>query len=265
MCVAEHLAVEYRTMLFLEFPLFSAFLLFVLGLCFGSFSNVIIARVPRGEGITGRSHCMFCKARLHAHELVPVLSFLVQAGRCRTCKERIAWRYPLIELGGATLFIAAAIMTGTFVEALLLGVALWLLGTISLIDMQMQRIPDALNIPFFLIAALYHILFVVPIDIIAPLIGVLFFGAQWLVSGGRWIGSGDIILIAGIGLLAGSWPLMLITLLCAYGMGALVAAGLLLQGKKKRNDTLAFAPFLAAGLLVALLAGPRFLQVFMYT
>src|SRR3989344_3163150 len=77
---------------------------FLFGLVVGSFLNVVIVRVPAGRGLGGRSQCPHCQKRLKWHELLPLVSFVLQAGRCRVCKGSISWRYPIIELLTAILF-----------------------------------------------------------------------------------------------------------------------------------------------------------------
>src|SRR3989338_5261973 len=83
---------------------FELLTLFLLGLCIGSFLNVIILRLRSGEQCTqGRSHCMNCKAYLVARDLVPLISFIVLRGKCRYCAVKISWQYPLVELASGIL------------------------------------------------------------------------------------------------------------------------------------------------------------------
>jgi len=85
---------------------------FVFGLTIGSFLNVVIYRLPRGEGLAGRSGCPNCQDQLAWFDLVPLLSFLFLAGRCRRCQGRISWRYPLVELVTGLLALAVLVRFG---------------------------------------------------------------------------------------------------------------------------------------------------------
>ena len=78
-------------------------LVFSFGLCIGSFVNVVVDRLPKGKKITGRSHCEFCRKTLEATDLVPVVSFFLLKGRCRYCKKKLSWQYPLVELATGLL------------------------------------------------------------------------------------------------------------------------------------------------------------------
>jgi prepilin signal peptidase PulO-like enzyme (type II secretory pathway) len=225
-------------------------LYFVIGLVFGSFGNVLICRLPKGESICGRSQCLHCKRYLSVFELVPVVSFLLLGGRCHTCYKEVSWRYPLVEIASGLLFVVSLI---TYPEyGFFYSIILWLLLVVALIDAAYQSIPDLLNIPFFVLAVILAFL-IDQFDFIALLLGGGFFAVQWIVSRGRWVGSGDIILGAGIGALVGSISAMFHVLLFAYVIGALVAVCLLTIKYKSRKDHIAFGPFLALGTYIVLL------------
>jgi len=246
-----------------SFPFPIAILLFGLGVIFGSFGNVLIYRLPRAMSVWGWSGCRSCGARLHAVDLVPILSFAALKGRCRGCRERISWQYPMIELMSGLLFLLAGVLATDLFQTLILAFAMWLLLLIATIDIQTQRIPDVLSIPFTVLAVVYSFS-TGSFDILSPTIAVGFLGAQWIVSRGQWVGSGDVLLVAGLSALAGAWQYTLLALMLSYIIGAIVAAGLLMSGKKHRHDALSFAPFLALGLLVTLVYGQQILSYFLY-
>jgi len=235
-------------------------LFFVLGLVLGSFGNVLISRLPQGRAIGGRSQCPHCGKVLTARELIPLLSFVMQRGECRRCDGAISLRYPLVELASGLLFLFALAFATSFLEAFILALALWFLLLIAVIDAEQQRIPDVLNIPFVFLGILFNALSG-SADPSGLLLGGGFFAVFWGVSRGRWTGSGDIILGAGIGALLGGFREMLLCLLFAYVAGALVAAFLLLSGRKTRKDRLAFGPFLALGALLTLFLGDQAIPV----
>ena len=231
-------------------------LFFVLGLVLGSFGNVLISRLPQGRTIGGRSQCPHCGKILEVRELIPLISYMIQRGQCRGCGREISQRYPLVELASGLLFLLALTFAASSVEALILAFALWFLLLIAVIDAEQQRIPDVLNIPFVFLGILFNALSG-SVDPSGFFLGGGFFAVFWGVSRGRWMGSGDIILGAGIGALLGGFKEMLLCLLFAYVAGALVAAFLLLSGRKTRKDRLAFGPFLALGALLTLFLGDQ--------
>lgn len=224
--------------------------LFLLGLAFGSFGNVLIYRLPRGESIGGRSHCPHCKKTLSAYDLVPIASFLFLLGLCRRCKHPISSQYLFVEMTSGLLFLVAGLTESSPLAALVLALALWLLFLIAVCDAKTGGIPDALNIPFVLVAMLYGFL-TNSFSLIAPLIGGGVFAAQWGLSRGRWVGSGDIILGMGMGFLLGTWQSITIALWFAYVLGAIIASALLVSRQKTLQSSFPFGPLLAVGTVIA--------------
>ena len=233
-------------------PLYVSIPLFLCGLVLGSFGNVLISRFPAGRSLMGHSRCPHCKKILSWEELIPLLSYLLQGGKCRKCRKPISPRYPLVELLTGCLVVLSFTLYEPFLQTVTLSIALWLLLLIAIFDAESQRIPDLFNGLFFVFASAF-VLLTGTFDPSGLLLGVGFFGSFWLLSHGRSMGSGYIILGAGIGMLLGGWRTMLASLFFAYVIGACVAITLLLLKKKTRKDRLAFAPFLAIGTLLALL------------
>lgn len=229
--------------------------MFTLGLALGSFGNVLVWRLPRHESILGRSRCSHCHRTLGVIDLIPLLSYVWLCGRCRSCRARIGARYPLLELGGGVLGLGAYALAPTFLGAILLCGALLTLLIVAVIDSETQTIPDALSIALIVLALAFRFE-VGHVDIGGVVIGLVIFGGQWLISRGRWLGSGDIILSVGLGLLTGSAGAMIITVLATYIIGASVALVGLATGGLKRSDRLAFGPFLACGAAVSLILTP---------
>ncbi len=234
----------------------------VLGVVFGSFGNVLICRVPAGKSVRGRSHCPHCKKILRAWELIPLLSFMLLAGKCSRCGKAISWQYPLVELASAALFVAALTHERfAVIPAALLALCLWLLVLTAMVDGKTGWMPDAFTFPLLGLSLLYALFFELAFPLYSLIIGAGFFAMQWAVSGGRWVGSGDILLGAGIGLLVATWQLMLVCLFAAYIIGSAVACVLLLQHRTTLKSSLAFGPFLVMGCLVALFFGEAMLRV----
>jgi len=241
-------------------------ILILLGLIIGSFLNVVILRLHAGKSfVTGRSHCPHCHKTLQWYELVPVLSFAVQTGKCRHCHKRISWQYPIVELATGALFgglfwhirpdLAPNMTRSWFELVLLLAIGSLLLAG-GVYDWRWSQLPDHFTVPAIGLAL---ILLVVQNGndwhstlsrIAAALITVAVFGGLWVLSRGRWMGDGDIRLVAIMGLLV-AWRELLLAFFVAFDVAALVAVILLITKRKKRTDQIAFGPFLLLGLLVA--------------
>ncbi|OIQ58214.1 type 4 prepilin-like protein leader peptide-processing enzyme [Moorella thermoacetica] len=240
---------------------------FIMGLLGGSFLNVVIYRLPRGETvILGRSHCPTCGITLNWYDLVPVLSFFILKGRCRNCRAAISRRYPLVEILSALLFViifshygmTAASIKYIFLFALLLAAAF--------IDLDYYVIPDELVLTG-LTGGVILDLAARDISISSAMIGAGAAGAFFLIlsmasRGG--VGGGDIKLAAVIGLFLG-WPLTPLAILFASLIGGVTGLVLLLSRKKRPRDVLPFAPFLGAGTFVALLAGRAVMEWYIST
>lgn len=255
-------------MVSMSVPLGFSIFAILLGLILGSFGNVLIYRLPKEKSIGGRSYCPHCKRTLGIIDLIPVVSFVLLRARCRTCRKPISWQYPLVELSSGFLFlyalqadlVAAPSFAVGVLSALLLGLCLWLLLLIALTDAKTALIPDALNIPFLVFSLLHG--YINGLDLITPaVIGSGFFAAQWVISRGRWVGTGDIVLAAGIGAFLGSVPLLLLALWIAYVSGAIVAVILLIHKKKTMQSRLAFGPFLVGGACVAFVWGEQIVRL----
>jgi leader peptidase (prepilin peptidase)/N-methyltransferase len=238
-----------------------AVLFFILGLVIGSFLNVCVYRLPRGESIVFTpSHCPTCGSRLGARDLVPLLSYLGLKGRCRFCGAPISARYPLIELATGLLFAAVYAHTGL---TALLPKQLFLVAVlimVTFIDLKYMIIPDRI-IVFSLAGGIFLNLLARDLSLLSAGLGLLAAAALLLAPaliyrGG--MGGGDIKLAAVIGLFLG-WPNGLLAVLLGCLLGALVGITLLLTGRKGRKDAIPFGPYLAAGTLLAMLYGDYWL------
>lgn len=227
-----------------------------IGVCMGSFGNVLIDRLPAGASILGRSRCDGCRRPLSPFELVPLLSWLFLRGTCRSCGVRIPARVPFVEAWSGLLAADAYLQTGgDLPRAACFFVAVWALLVIAVIDVRTKTIPDALTLTVFLAGLALRWLTDGAVPTYAPLLLAGFFLFQWAVSRGRWVGMGDVLLAAAIGVLVGTAHLALWTLLLAYGFGASTAIVLLLLKCLRRGDMVPFGPFLVLGAYVALFMG----------
>jgi leader peptidase (prepilin peptidase) / N-methyltransferase len=228
----------------------------------GSFGNVLIARLPAEKSIGGRSKCPRCGRMIRLYENIPVLSFVMLGGKCAGCKKPISWQYPLVEIGSALLFVLAySLFPDDLLSSALTAIGLWALLLIMAIDAQTQSIPDVLTLILAVVGLILH-WHLGDIPILAPLLGAGFFGVQWALSRGKWVGSGDILLAAAMGFFLGSWPLLLVALMLAYIIGAIIVTTLLMQRKAKAGQSIAFGPFLVLGTVVAFVWGELLLTIF---
>ncbi|MBI2404704.1 prepilin peptidase [Candidatus Gottesmanbacteria bacterium] len=230
-----------------------SFFAFFLGMSVGSFLNVLIDRLPKGESVlVGRSHCDWCKKNLRWDELIPLFSWIIQAGRCRRCHKRLSIQYPLIELTSGILFIIGfqqtQIIPFLFVSCSLL--------VIFVADLKYQIIPDSMVVVGVLGALIGFIGQIRPIGLLPYLASAAgaagFFLLLWLVTRGRGMGFGDVKLAFFLGLLLG-FPGIVIALYAAFLTGALVGVILILLRKKTIKGSVAFGPFLIIGAIVATL------------
>lgn len=235
---------------------------FLLGAVVGSFLNVVITRLPRRESLVRpASRCPACASPIRWHDNIPILSFLRLRGRCRDCKERIAWRYPAVETATALLFAGAYLQIGWRWDLVLALVFLSGLLVITVIDVEHQLIPDRLTLPG-IVAGFAGSVGTGRSSSLDSLLGILIGGGIFLViillSGGG-MGGGDMKLGAMIGAFLG-WKLLLLALFLAVFLGGAVAVLLLATGRKGRKDPLPFGPFLALGGAVSLLWGKDILE-----
>ena len=232
----------------------------VLGMTFGSFGNVLVARLPKGQSILGRSRCPKCHHILAARDLVPVFSYLFLRRRCRYCGHPIALIYILTEVVAAALFVFAFTVSSAPLPAIILSFILWLLLLVSLTDYSTQTIPDALSIPLIVLAAAYTTS-TRGIDITGMLLPPLFFAVQWILSRGKWVGSGDILIAAASGFLIADLKKSLLMLGLSYIIGAVFCIVMLVRGRANRKSAIAFGPFLAIATVIVMFFGDSIMRV----
>jgi prepilin signal peptidase PulO-like enzyme (type II secretory pathway) len=225
------------------------FIFAALGLAVGSFGNVLILRLQSGESFGGRSRCMSCRRTLSWFELIPVLSYSYLLGKCRTCHAKISIQYPLVEAASALLFVfAVAVFPQNLLQAAATGVLLSFLLFACVFDARFQRIPDLFTIVIG-IAALITVLChgAILSSLFGAIVPFVWFGAQWVLSRGRYVGTGDIYLGAVLGFWLGFIG-SIEMLMLSYIIGALtVLILLLMRAITFKKNRIAFAPFLATG------------------
>jgi len=236
------------------------------GLAVGSFLNAYIWRLKNERTIwRDRSICPKCQHRLAWQDLIPVLSFLLLRGKCRYCKKKISWQYPVVELMTAALFCLILfhhLQNG--VDWFLLARD-WFFTSVLLVifvyDLKWGYILDRVSLPAVVIAFSANILlgFSWINLLVAAALGSGFFLIQYWISRGKWIGGGDIRMGALMGVMLG-WPNTIVALFLSYVIGSVIAVYLLLLNRKKMQSTIAMGTFLAIGTFITLLWGSRILD-----
>jgi leader peptidase (prepilin peptidase)/N-methyltransferase len=233
------------------------FFLFLLGAVIGSFLNVLALRFNSGLTLLGRSQCSSCGKKLGALELVPVLSFFLLKGRCRSCKARVSWQYPLVEIWTGLVFATIFNFQFSILQNILLLAVFSLYIAITVYDVRHQIIPDGLVYLSVLLAALFRFISGgEALDYWAGPMLALFFAAVWLVSQGRAMGFGDSKLALSIGFLLGAGAGFSAVVL-AFWIGAAFGIFLILFSRfypllsRQKGFTIKsaipFAPFLVLG------------------
>jgi leader peptidase (prepilin peptidase) / N-methyltransferase len=241
-------------------PVIAVLFFFALGAVLGSFGNVLVERLPTGETLGGRSYCLGCKKTLRVWELVPVLSWCLLRGKCARCKSPIPAVYTIVELISGLLFVVALYYASfDLLTTIPVAVAFWAMFCIALCDMRTRTIPDVLTFIVAVCGVLLRLQDQV-LPILPVLIGAGFFGIQWAISRGKWMGSGDILLGGALGILLGTWQLTALMLWLAYILGLLFVLALLPFKKINLNAHIAFGPFIVLGGAIALLFGERIIN-----
>jgi len=247
------------------------FFIFLLGLAVGSFLNCLIFRLEKGEGfLWGSSYCPKCQHQLNWLDLIPLLSFLLLKGKCRYCRQKISWQYPLVELATGILFLFPLIYLGgrpiIFQELFFYWVIFSFAIVIFIYDLKHYIIPDKVIYLAIVIALIFNFQFLIlrelstfKFSLLSALGASLFFLTIVLVSRGEWMGVGDVKLAFLMGLLLG-FPNILVALFFAFLIGAIIGIGLVISGKKTFKSEIPFGPFLVTGTFIALFWGERIVK-----
>ena len=231
------------------------------GALIGSFLNVCIYRLPLGKPIAlARSACARCQRQLSWFENIPVLSYLALRGRCRTCREPISIRYPIVELLTALMFAAAWWYYGPgplLISRLIFGCMLIVLFAI---DLEHQLLPNAITLPGIVVGFAFS--FITPPGWVSSLIGIAVGGGVlWVIAEGYYrlrheegLGMGDVKMLAMIGAFLG-WQQTLVTLMMASFAGSIVGVGFIVAQRGNMKYALPFGTFLAMGALLAAIVG----------
>ena len=233
----------------------------LVGLCIGSFLNVVIYRLPLGQSLVSpRSRCTKCGYELSWYDNVPVLSWALLGGRCRRCRAPISVQYPIVELVTGLLFVLVAWLTpvGPLLVSRLILVAI--LVALFGIDLEHQILPNFITLPGVVIGLLFSL--IAPPGWKDALIGAalgagVLYGiaaAYYAVRREEGLGMGDVKMLAMIGAFLG-WKAVLVTLVLSSFSGAAIGMALIAAQRGGMKLALPFGTFLAVGALAAMLVG----------
>ncbi len=276
-------------------PSFYPWLCLAIGLCIGSFLNVVIYRLPkmmerewqaqcadlRGEPapehkthspynlIVPRSACPHCGHNIRAWENLPVLGYLLLRGRCSSCGKAIGARYPAVELLTGLISGYVGWRYGATLQGAGVLLFCWALIALAFIDIDTQYLPDDITLPLLWVGLLLNLqgTFVpLPQAVIGAVAGYLcLWSVYWvfkLVTGKEGMGYGDFKLLSALGAWLG-WKMLLPIVLLSSVVGATIGIGLIVLARHGRNIPIPFGPYLALGGLVALFCGEPLLRAYL--
>ena len=240
------------------------FLVFVFGICIGSFLNVCIYRLPESKSIVHpRSMCPRCGTLIAFYDNIPIFSYIALRGKCRHCAARISFRYPVIEFISGIFAVGVSLKYGLRFEALIYYTFIAVLLVITFIDIDHQIIPDVITYPGIGVGFLAS--FVVGrITYKESLLGIILGGGilllvawtYYLLTKREGMGGGDIKLLAMIGAFLG-WKGVIFTIFAGSAIGTAVGGALALRTEGGRKLAIPFGPFLCLGALLFLFFGPQ--------
>jgi leader peptidase (prepilin peptidase)/N-methyltransferase len=237
---------------------------FMIGAVIGSFLNVCIHRLPAGESVVyPPSHCPGCGARIRSWDNIPLLSYVLLRGRCRSCGGAISVRYPVVEALGGTSLVLLLYRFGLSPALGVYAAFVTALIVVSFIDLDHQIIPDVISLPGIVVGLVASALGQGPPLLDSALGALVGGGILYAVAAGyhaftgrEGMGGGDIKLLAMIGAFLG-WREVLLSLIIGSFTGAVVGISLILVRGQDSRVPIPFGPFLALGAVCALAFGDR--------
>jgi leader peptidase (prepilin peptidase)/N-methyltransferase len=240
----------------------------IYGLLFGSFFNVVIWRVPRGESLVSPgSHCPGCDSPVKPYDNLPVVSWLLLGGRCRACHERISIRYPAVELLTALLATAVAVFKHSAHDIALDEILVLTLVPVALIDIDHRIIPNVILAPAAVAAIIAGAItrpFGLPEQLIAAGAAAIFLFI-FALAYPKGMGMGDVKLVGVLGLFLGRSVAVAILVALILGVSVGIAVMIRLGAERGRKTALPFGPFLAAGAVFAIFWGPQVVHWYVHS
>ena len=232
---------------------------FLFGLIIGSFLNCLIWRLHKEESLLGRSYCPKCRKQIAWYDNIPVVSFILLGGKCRSCGKAISWQYPTVEMTTGILFVLAYFLNYDSVVQLLRD---WFIIAVIIVifiyDLRWYLILDIVTLPACVVVLITNLLLGYSWRnlLISGIIGCSFFLIQFIISRGKWIGGGDLRLGLLMGLALG-WPNVVVAILLSYFIGSIIGLGLIFSGRKQWSSQVPLGVFLSVGAIIALFWGEK--------
>lgn len=266
---------EFENMLhdeFMELPFKIMFLtiVFLFGICIGSFLNVVIIRLPRHESLIKRaSHCMTCGTKIRPIDLIPVFSWLFLKGKCHSCGEKISPRYPIVESLNGIMYVLTFIVLDINAKAIITCLLMSLLIVVGFMDWDTREI-DMIVVGLIFVLAIPATIFTDDVKLVHRIIGALVISVPFFIIGEvsrpiirkkfdedfRAIELGDTILMFAAGALLGTQAVIVSALI---GIVAAAVSGVILKVITK-DSKFAFGPYLSIGIAAAMLWGNKIAQ-----
>jgi leader peptidase (prepilin peptidase)/N-methyltransferase len=240
---------------------------FIFGAVVGSFLNVCICRLPKEESVVfPPSHCPACDFKIPFYDNIPLVSYLLLRGRCRSCRTRISLQYPLVELINALLTLFLFIRFGLSCSFAVLFLFCAAMVVITFIDLEHQIIPDAISLPGIVLGFVFSC-FIPQVGWLNSLLGIIAGGGSlYLVAtiyqaftGKEGMGGGDIKLLAMMGAFFGWKAIPFIILKSSLG-GSVIGIAIMLAQKKDGKLAIPFGPFLALGAMLYIFYGRQMIH-----
>ena len=236
-----------------------SFFVFLIGMCCGSFVNMLVYRTARRYGVESqrpkvksqRSVCDFCSKQLRWYENMPVLSWILQKGKSRCCQKKLPVLYPIVEVGMGVLFLLNFKFLIFNLEMFFGMVVITMLVFATVFDLKYMVLPDFSTVVLIMVAVLGLVVVGFDWSYVISAIGASgFLWFLYLITKGKGMGFGDVKLAIFMGLWLG-WPKILLAFYVAFISGAVVGGGLMVVKKLKRKSQIAFGPFLILGTVVS--------------
>lgn len=245
-------------------------LFFVLGAIFGSFLDCLVYRIHQEKSILGRSFCTCCNKILGFLDLIPVFSYIFLGGKCRYCKSKFSIEHFLVEFILGTLFTFGYwfffvsnlwVYGHILISFIFYLILVFLLSFIFIYDLKYYLVVDIFVYTGIILSIIFNL--IIGKDFYSILYGIIlgigFFGAQYLISKGKWLGSGDILLGAFMGALLGI-KIMIVALMICYFSGSIIGILFLILKRKKMESKIPLGPFISLGIFLSFIFGEQIIN-----
>ena len=251
----------------MPYPVLVQVFVFLFGAVVGSFLNVCIYRLPKGESVVfPPSHCPNCAKRIPLYDNIPIVGFLLLKGKCRFCRVSISFQYPLVELITALLFLFLFMKFGLTFAFVVLALFCSAMVVITFIDLEHQIIPDVISLPGIVVG--FVVSFFIPqlgwrnslagVVVGGGLLLLVAYGYE-LLTKKEGMGGGDVKLLAMMGAFFG-WKAVLFIIFAASLIGSVIGISVMVAQKKDGKLAIPFGPFLASGAILYIFFGRQLIH-----